>query len=938
LADLEFFRGPLSNAMEYQSDLAEGETPPILLHARDIAVCAVKSHVLYEQQLHPGASAAPAALHNVLTDLVQQCEGAGLRLCGLRLVHLSALELFEYETHCSVPGYTKPCIPAEATPTALKADGHVLPVLCLAFHTVSCAAAEKAPAVTGLSSRGNSSLTSATAAILRSVLGPEDPALARKTDPTSLRAVYGTSKEHNLVYPVAHSADRLLKETTFWFGGRKSDVAESSASVKPAKSVTLLRISPARFVTVRWMLRAGCESLTSASAHQLSVAQSTVLSAVSGTFGVTGMMYSMSTESKSLADRRVSESYGEAESLDSVQQFSACYQTHVGDLYIAQTASMITERVNNLPGVGPWRVAFSFDVTDSLKAGITSGSRLLALEMLKRAPEDDCKSHEDVGLLDVVVLTIGNFPVLQPADGAVDSRVASRPSDSAAVVLPILVKVMSYFPKTCDAHVVAMRTNANVSGVVVAVRGYQVIENVEYAIAEMQRLYSGSNSPGNPATAKAAVTSGGGGIKKGTAEVKEAGSTADLEAKIASTVRHYKSRKGMEILFTELPLSGMYVDLALRDLYTYVPSPGTQSTADLSWQDRAAAISEASAQTGTGSAPSSTAGRAQYTSTQYLQALYPPGVFSAMAVLLVPWLDDSAEMTRNLAKIITRLEKERFSIVEIKVVTRISEALTKELYVENCQEYTANFRSSGSSTAEGTSPAWSADAVSAMLKAVSTRSTLAILVRRRSALLQLKSVVGPVFSMDMAEAQYPRSIVTLLDSLRSGGSVGAVASRYLAGQAPAPFVLPTLSCRSAQAAMQEIFPHFHASYDAQQAAVGLNHLSSDLHASAADSANIEHLVEADAGSGMVDGLPVRIPLVERVNKALPTGAHSSSSDSIELQQKTSAQPGTEPSSALSKSSDIAGVVLTHALLQEVGIGPILEALHREGLVVRFQMV
>jgi hypothetical protein len=37
--------------------------------------------------------------------------------------------------------------------------------------------------------------------------------------------------------------------------------------------------------------------------------------------------------------------------------------------------------------------------------------------------------------------------------------------------------------------------------------------------------------------------------------------------------------------------------------------------------------------------------------------------------------------------------------------------------------------------------------------------------------------------------------------------------------------------------------------------------------------------------------------------------------------------------SLVKHVDIAGVVVTHALLQELGIGAMLEALHREGLVV-----
>ena len=74
--------------------------------------------------------------------------------------------------------------------------------------------------------------------VLRTLLGPEDPALARKTDPQSLRALYGTSKEHNLAYPLPHSVDRLYKETAFWFGGRHTSWLEDPES----KNLSLLRV------------------------------------------------------------------------------------------------------------------------------------------------------------------------------------------------------------------------------------------------------------------------------------------------------------------------------------------------------------------------------------------------------------------------------------------------------------------------------------------------------------------------------------------------------------------------------------------------------------------------------------------------------------------------------------------------------------------------
>ena len=54
---------------------------------------------------------------------------------------------------------------------------------------------------------------------LHDILGAETPDLARKTDPGSIRAVYGESKDRNCVY-TAKLQQRVYKEMCVWFGGR----------------------------------------------------------------------------------------------------------------------------------------------------------------------------------------------------------------------------------------------------------------------------------------------------------------------------------------------------------------------------------------------------------------------------------------------------------------------------------------------------------------------------------------------------------------------------------------------------------------------------------------------------------------------------------------------------------------------------------------------
>jgi hypothetical protein len=230
LAELEFFRTPLSNEVEYLSSLAEGEMPPILVHARDIAVCAVKSHVLYEQQLLPGASAETPAMPSVLTELVRQCEGAG--------------------------------------------------------------------------------------APVRHAFGaPQCPRAVR------VRGALQRARLHQALHPSERHAHRVQ-------GGRAR-----AARPSPRRALSASRAGEP---VVRQCAPAERRPVGGAERRQQHLWRD-------------GLMHSMSTEAGSLVDRKVCSSKEEVTTDFSIKQFSACFQTHVGDLYHSQAAFRIAEKITFSP-------------------------------------------------------------------------------------------------------------------------------------------------------------------------------------------------------------------------------------------------------------------------------------------------------------------------------------------------------------------------------------------------------------------------------------------------------------------------------------------------------------------------------------------------------------------------------------------------------------
>ena len=180
----------------------------------ETALCVVKSCML-------GPGADSKVLRELLTSLL--CRLSGCYLAGCRVLHarddpaLRPLNASSCVTFATLE-YLKHL---ESASSSSSTGNHLILVLAL---------------------RG-----SRAAAAVAGVLGPADPSLAQRTDPTSLRAQYGRDRDRNLV--VLPSGPAASKELSFWLGGRVFD--SSMVVTNPGLASHLPRLRPAPFLALK---------------------------------------------------------------------------------------------------------------------------------------------------------------------------------------------------------------------------------------------------------------------------------------------------------------------------------------------------------------------------------------------------------------------------------------------------------------------------------------------------------------------------------------------------------------------------------------------------------------------------------------------------------------------------------------------------------------
>ena len=143
---------------------------------------------------------------DALQQLLQSCEKFGLMLVGVRTAYVTFKSLTTQHRRI------------------LNSD---------MFRQIFDDGAEKMVIILALTGPKNDTLNISAPEIFRELLGPDDPALARNTDPTSVRAKYGISREQNIGVTIPVTPHNIIRDLQFWFGPEECP----HSSVRPRKSL-----------------------------------------------------------------------------------------------------------------------------------------------------------------------------------------------------------------------------------------------------------------------------------------------------------------------------------------------------------------------------------------------------------------------------------------------------------------------------------------------------------------------------------------------------------------------------------------------------------------------------------------------------------------------------------------------------------------------------
>ena len=891
----------------------------------------------------------------LLTNLMEQVEESGMRLLGLRLVYLSS-EDTAWKKHTSHHDlhFTSATLKTAAESSKVTKEPVWIPALCFAFST------------TKATMNGGDRI--------RAILGPEDPILAKKTDPASIRACFGVNRDQNVAYSLPFAREKIAQELSFWFAPN-SDVTHVSS-----KAHTLVMPS-SRLVTIGVkILSKGADPSTVASSTSTTTAnalallrlqKSIVFDHILDKFQEFGLLddfqttnatafashfYSLSSAATVQNGVTVRHQSSTSSHSSSSQCFIASFTSLVSDLcihkYWHELVAIVNEEVKKanslLCPAGSVEVDdagycvhvalhYSSDSTGAIDVApaAQTGSRLASLQAAKAVPKEDYKSHEDIGLSDTVVVQVLE-PVVEDVSHHQHHAVASSWTQK-------VLNLLNLFPSTCHVQVLGAKTikiaspsNDNLPNApsivrhktLLVIRGYQIIENIDYVLQELQT----SSAPNSPAMSSGAH-------KK-----------FDSHPAVPSVfpITFSKGKKALELIFQEFAPQSLYLDLALQDLIDYVPL--SQSFLQASTTP-VTAPSESEA--------TSSEITVERSIESIAKALFPPGNFQAIGLVILPWAPPIASSssgsgrhtdtvyTRNLSRVLTRLEKEGFTILSVQSVKDLDRSILYELIEENRKEFLHQMN--GSQVFAPLSPSKQSGSVaipSSTSNAVQTQPVSATIVMtlRKSALLKLKTIMGPVFDDQLALVNYPRSLAALLASLAPSPAVSlplslnfdssySSSANSVASTMKLPVLLPVLTCRQNESVIRrylsDYLPLFH---QLQNKALLVDPYSplELLEATMGDDGDKDEDEESRKRR--------EEEVVKVVNQFMHTDSILEKRVSMLKSPKFVVNTKETADSLQVKTTNIAAIVITNALIQHHGLGVILETLHREGLWVSITII
>lgn len=963
----------------------------------------------------------PNTLHDgaAVSTLIQHAEAQGLRVAGVRLLHLTPRVLAEIKKTLNLE------LPQAL---ALASAGHLATVLVVAFIGVH---------------------GEPVADLLRSILGPEDPTLARKTDPQSIRALFGgQSREENVAFSLSYAKEKLWREVSYWFGPR---LASQGYPVLLLPKTTTLELG---LRVVQYHAVDGRDSGDARLSHMWlgddvarmqRVVMDTLVAAVEA-HGRVQHLQSLPLGDFASRMFRVKPSWvfksedaiGDLDTMHAAQCLLLRLETTASMAYLVslwqRLAGELTTIVAQSQRAGATGVT-AYVATSTASPGGShahdavlvlppvqppQGSQYLAQQILTKLSVHDYRSHEDVGLSDTVVVTV-------PLHGGLATVATDQPVATATACrfLPLLY---ARLPPSSHVHLLGAVTATDGSHVALALRGYQLIETLDDVVRDMQTQFQQVLTP--VATQLAQLATAAHATTHTTAATAGAAMTAST-----ATIAVLRGRRALERILQSFPLQSLYLQPAVEDLRRLVPNSHQFIPDDLF-------TTQASLEQPPGDQSSHAQAKA------IAHALFPPGVFTSLGVLVLPvqplptpppsssssgaahhalHQQETNHMLMTMryhVAALSRLQKDEFTVLAVQATDALSLAAYERLCRENFETYVEEYRARGltwddvlarlrwsllssappgdasvaASVAETVLPpppppaapvriergATAADSIGPddvltlsppkppaapakpptrrVLPAPSTTrlpAALIVLVARKSALLKLRHCVGPALDDSVASEKYPRSLTALYASLFPGRLLSAsgdldASSHNAASSATTvdryPFVLTSLSCATADWLVKKYLPAHRDVFLALQQQQPPSSSQSTAFGDDADhdaSWTRDLFQAAETLFGVDAAFQSRLATVASSTAATataPAAARASAPTravSVLLKQEAFAAPATaaaaSPVSLMdsvdSKTVDVAGVVVTAALIAHHGLDTIFDVLHREGLVV-----
>lgn len=639
----------------------------------------------------------------------------------------------------------------------------------------------------------------AASSLLREALGPEDPILAKRTDPGSVRALLGRDRDFNVTFPHAVSTANVSKEFALWNGPYKRDITrrkEDGVSVtSPTKTQAVSRIlyPESRLISVGLVIRLSDVALANNVTVSMSSGQrqcwellrylhtngfyfkalhtcqeNDMLKLLQKPLGIPFDTRSTTTAgSNTLSQSNTTATWA----------CLAVLSSTAGNILITKTKQYLLKHAAALTCLD-YEVKVHFEVSswedmDSLQDQLSTSTMSmhsysevdLRREVLGSVPDEDYRSHEDVGVADVAVIVF-SVPRILEDEYLVPSRCKLHP----------LLVVLSQLPTSANTTILGVRwcpstLLTNHTQLVLCIRGFQLLENIITAMqstiqtCELYSLTSTGSPSGRTSTGSSSDTS--------TSQFK---STITNHRNIEYNYKIHMGKNALDMVLTyfhslskviykqDLPVT-LYWKLADADLQNSLPT----------W------VREEQEYDMEPSSPSKSL------TMQICRSFYPPGSFTTVSILFISWI--TIKDNRALTRIIRRLkigeeDGSGCSILSIKSVT-MTHDIVETLIHDQEREYHNVYEEAERQT-------WQSNCLS-----IIGSSYLAVVVEGIGLLRRLVGSIGPSCE-SLALRSNPRSVVAAI-AQASTNSVSSTCQRIV------PSILCSFTCPSTEALVQSLF-------------------------------------------------------------------------------------------------------------------------------------